>query len=135
MTINQRLEKLVQRFSDGIVSNFAKRIGVSHTSIASMMPGSRESKPGFEIIAKVVETFPEVNSDWLLKGEGEMLNNIATGHTSYSNNQTSGGTNMQGTGNSMSLGNDLAKQLEECRQEVNKWRNKYIELLEKQVGG
>ncbi|NEM96200.1 S24 family peptidase [Pontibacter burrus] len=73
MSVNQRLEDLVKTFSDGVVSKFAKQIGVSHTSIASMMPGSRESKPGFEIIAKITETFPSVNIEWLIKGKDPML--------------------------------------------------------------
>lgn len=73
MSINQRVKFLVDKLSEGNVSRFAKEIGVSHTSINTLMPGERESKPGFETLAKISTRFPQVSFEWLMKGEGEML--------------------------------------------------------------
>jgi transcriptional regulator with XRE-family HTH domain len=130
-TINQRVTKV--RISLGLSQDdIAEAIGKRRPAISKIENGHQEVP---NVLLEFYKRKHGVSTDWLLTGEGDMFNEKPTGHTSYSNNQTSGGTNMQGTGNSMSLGNDLAKQLEECRQEVNKWRNKYIELLEKQVGG
>jgi hypothetical protein len=75
MSINERLKILIDTLEGGTVLRFSKKIGVAHTSLASMMPGSRESKPGFEIIAKIAEAYPHVSLEWLLTGEGEMFKN------------------------------------------------------------
>ena len=75
MTVNQRVKFLVDRLCDGNVSRFAKEIGVSHTSINTLMPGERESKPGFETIAKISTRFPQINIDWLIKEKGEPFKN------------------------------------------------------------
>ena len=69
MSINERLKYLLDTYSPDNVSQFAKLIGVAHTTIASMLPGSRESKPGFEIIEKILVAFPQLRTDWLIKGE------------------------------------------------------------------
>lgn len=50
--------------------SFSKRIGKSNTAIAKIVKG--ESKPGFEIIEAVLVEFPNINSDWLIHGTGQM---------------------------------------------------------------
>ncbi|MBF9252445.1 S24 family peptidase [Pontibacter sp. 172403-2] len=82
MTVNERIEYLVKTYSGGNTSKFAKQIGVSHTSIASMLPGGRESKPGYEIIAKIIETFSEVTAEWIFNGEVQSGDEIEVGFKS-----------------------------------------------------
>lgn len=49
----------------------AETIGVSRSLITLIL--SNKSKPGFEVIEATLKSFPQVNSDWLIKGEGEMF--------------------------------------------------------------
>jgi transcriptional regulator with XRE-family HTH domain len=132
MSVNERLEELVKMYSNGVVSQFAKRIGVSHTSIASMMPGSRESKPGFEIIEKIVETFPEINTTWLLTGEGKMLKGESkSGQYSYAGRDSiQAGKNITQNGNCEQQLALAQLRIEGLESEVNTLK-KYIALLEK----
>jgi phage repressor protein C with HTH and peptisase S24 domain len=37
------------------------------------MLGKKKSKPGFDIVGKILHSYPEINERWLLLGEGEML--------------------------------------------------------------
>ena len=50
--------------------DFANKIGVSPTTIQGMF--DRGTKPGFEVLEKIINTFPFINANWLLTGEGEM---------------------------------------------------------------
>ena len=51
---------------------FADRISVQRSSISHLLSG--RNKPSLEFIQKVLRQFPEINSDWLILGNGEMIN-------------------------------------------------------------
>lgn len=70
MSINQRIKFLVDDLAGGNVSRFAKEIGVSHTTVNTILPGEKPSKPGYDTLVKIIERFPSIDTDWLLKGEG-----------------------------------------------------------------
>ena len=52
-------------------SDFAEEIGVQRSSISHLISG--RNKPSLEFIQKILSRFPEVNTEWLLNGFGEML--------------------------------------------------------------
>ncbi len=52
---------------------FASSLGVQRSGISHILSG--RNKPSLDFILKILETFPDVNEKWLLKGEGEMLMN------------------------------------------------------------
>ena len=53
-------------------SSFSNAIGLTNNvTIGRIVNGERE--PSFEILQKITQTFGIVNTEWLLKGEGEML--------------------------------------------------------------
>lgn len=54
-------------------ARFATIIGVNASAISHILSG--RSKPGFEILNKIVQVFPEVNMNWLISGKGAMYNN------------------------------------------------------------
>ncbi|WP_282054810.1 helix-turn-helix domain-containing protein [Maribacter luteus] len=64
----KRLEKIL-RYYDLSASVFADRIKVQRSSISHLLSG--RNKPSLEFVMKVVDTFPEVDLYWLLKGEGD----------------------------------------------------------------
>lgn len=77
--INERLEKIIDRLANGSRKKFAELIGVSPQVINRnfhLDPRSEEPKypiVSTSIIDKVLNKFPEIDSNWLLTGEGAML--------------------------------------------------------------
>jgi transcriptional regulator with XRE-family HTH domain len=57
--------------SEGInPTRFAERIGVQRSSMSHILSG--RNKPSFDFIIKILDSFPAVNPDWLLRGKGLM---------------------------------------------------------------
>lgn len=52
-------------------SQFADLIGVQRSSISHVLSG--RNKPSLDFITKIIATFPEINTDWLLTGNGNMI--------------------------------------------------------------
>jgi len=65
-------ERLIQLLEKERISSaeFADRIGVQRSNVSHILNG--RNNPGFSFIQKVLETFPRVNSRWLITGEGNM---------------------------------------------------------------
>lgn len=51
-------------------SKFADEIGVQRSSISHVLSG--RNKPSLDFIQKILNTYSEVNSDWLLMGIGKL---------------------------------------------------------------
>lgn len=69
-TIGERFSQLIE--VQKLTTNaFATSLGKPYTSIKVILDGI--SKPGFELIEKVLTTYPNVSSAWLLLGEGSMF--------------------------------------------------------------
>jgi len=67
--MEQRLIQLLQ--SEGMnPTRFAERIGVQRSSISHILSG--RNKPSYDFIIKILDSFPSVNPDWLLRGKGLM---------------------------------------------------------------
>lgn len=52
-------------------NELAKTIGISSTNVYGYLNGS--SKAPMSFVVSVLESFPDVSAEWLLRGEGEML--------------------------------------------------------------
>jgi transcriptional regulator with XRE-family HTH domain len=65
-------DRLVQLLEKERITSaeFADRIGVQRSNVSHILNG--RNNPGFSFIQKVLETFPRVNSRWMITGEGEM---------------------------------------------------------------
>lgn len=57
-------------------NSFAKSVGKAATTINYIVEG--KSKPGYDVLESVVKTYPQVNPNWLLTGEGEMVKSVPT---------------------------------------------------------
>ncbi len=55
-------------------AEFADLIGVQRSSVSHVLNG--RNNPSFSFIQKMMEAFPEVNSRWLMLGEGRMLGQL-----------------------------------------------------------
>lgn len=69
-TIGQRFAQLITALK---LSNnaFAKSLGKSSTTINYIV--DEKNKPGFDVLEATLNAYPEVNPDWLIKGNGEMV--------------------------------------------------------------
>lgn len=67
--INGRIGELVKALK---MSNnaFSKSIGKSASTVNFIIDG--RSKPSFDVLEAICDTYPDVNPAWLLKGEGEI---------------------------------------------------------------
>jgi transcriptional regulator with XRE-family HTH domain len=66
-------ERLVQLMSHhGLTAaRFADEIGVQRSGISHILSG--RNQPGYDFILKTLLKFPDIDSDWLLTGRGNML--------------------------------------------------------------
>jgi transcriptional regulator with XRE-family HTH domain len=64
-----RIEELL-RTKNLTPSKFADVIGVQRSGISHIMSG--RNKPSLDFILKVLEAYPELNAEWLIRGEGNM---------------------------------------------------------------
>jgi len=65
-----RIGMLVLRLSHGNQSEFARQIGLSRQHVNQWMKLDHPT-PG--AVGRVLARYPEVNTDWLMSGDGEML--------------------------------------------------------------
>lgn len=69
-TINQRIEFLINELGIS-AKQFADKLSTSGSRISNITTG--RNKPDSEILSSIAKKFTNVNSHWLLTGEGEML--------------------------------------------------------------
>lgn len=85
--MNQRLRKVVNElknqrkvYSD---ADFARIVDIPRGDLSQMM--SKKRKVSKRCVSNLLSEFPEINEEWLMTGEGEMLKNSAsTGNNSMS---------------------------------------------------
>jgi transcriptional regulator with XRE-family HTH domain len=65
MLINDRV-RLIIKANSLTSSEFADKIGVKRSNLSHVLSG--RNKPGLEFLAKIIESFPNVNASWLLTG-------------------------------------------------------------------
>lgn len=70
--INNRIDELINYFSQGNKSLFSKQIGVT-PSVIGNITGERKGNPSFDVINKIINAFVNINANWLITGHGEML--------------------------------------------------------------
>ena len=69
-SIDRRFAQLIQQF--GLTKNsFAISLGKTASVVQHLIDG--RNKPGFDLLCKVFEIYPNVSRDWLLLGRGPML--------------------------------------------------------------
>lgn len=75
MTINERLQLIVDEKFNGNKAAFAKALGIAPTSISNYLSKSRASKPTSDILGQIVNIVDDVNALWLLTGNGTPFSN------------------------------------------------------------
>lgn len=75
MTINERMQFIVDKKFNGNKAAFAKALGIAPTSISNYLSKSRASKPTSDILGQIVNIVDDVNALWLLTGNGTPFSN------------------------------------------------------------
>lgn len=57
-------------------SQFADKLGVQRSGVSHLLSG--RNKPSFEFINKMLVTFPKINPDWLITGNGKAYRDFPT---------------------------------------------------------
>jgi len=64
-----RIQKIIQQKKLSS-SGFADMIGVPRSTISHLLSG--RNNPSLEFIQKILDAFPEISTDWLIRGKGPM---------------------------------------------------------------
>lgn len=65
-----RIQKIIQ-LKKLTSSAFADKIGVPRSTISHIISG--RNNPSLEFVQKILDNFPEIRTEWLVRGEGHML--------------------------------------------------------------
>lgn len=73
------MKERIQRIIDAehaTPSRFAEEIGIQRAAMSHILNG--RNNPSLDVVTKILQRFPKVNSNWLLFGKGEMYAGKAT---------------------------------------------------------
>ena len=71
LTTNDRIKHLIS-FKQLSISSFSREIGlINGVTISKIINQNR--KPSSKTIGRIIQAFPDINYDWLVNGEGEMI--------------------------------------------------------------
>jgi len=65
---------LVLKIKNLTPSKFADEIGIQRSSMSHIMSG--RNLPSLDLITKILNKYPDINSEWLLQGAGPMMKTI-----------------------------------------------------------
>ncbi|MEE4177248.1 MAG: helix-turn-helix transcriptional regulator [Bacteroides sp.] len=65
-----RIQKIIQ-LKKLTSSGFADKVGVPRSTISHILSG--RNNPSLEFVQKVLDSFPEIRTEWLIRGDGHML--------------------------------------------------------------
>lgn len=85
MTIQDRFGKIKKDLFNDNQKAFAERIGVAPSVIANVI-GPRHGNPSFDVISKICAN-ANISADWLLTGNGPMMNSDAANDSVASDNK------------------------------------------------
>ncbi|MDX9940839.1 MAG: helix-turn-helix transcriptional regulator [Bacteroidales bacterium] len=66
----KRIQKIMQ-LKKLTSSAFADKVGVPRSTISHILSG--RNNPSLEFVQKVLDSFPEIRTEWLIRGESHML--------------------------------------------------------------
>lgn len=82
-TVSERIMKLVDHFCRGNKTAFGRAADIQSGVLAGIV-GGRGSKPGFELLQKMLMAYPTVEPTWMLFGRGPMLRSTTDAEKGYS---------------------------------------------------
>ena len=80
--LNQTILALKERRKIHSASDFARILGIDKADLSRMVTGKRPINQPF--VDRILEHFPEINADWILNGDGEMLKSYSASADNHS---------------------------------------------------
>ena len=71
MELTYRLNQIFKHYKMSKYSEFAEKTGLSHQVSSNYLKGKQ--KPDAEKLSKIIQSFDEINAEWLITGNGEMI--------------------------------------------------------------
>ena len=72
-SFSERLEFIISHYELS-AAVLADILGVQRSSISHLLSG--RNNPSLDFIVKILDNYPELNFNWLVKGSGKVFNNI-----------------------------------------------------------
>jgi transcriptional regulator with XRE-family HTH domain len=72
MSINDRIRILIDLLANGRQNVFGDATKIKATTINGII-GKKASDPSFSTLKKIIDAYPNIDLNWLMKGEGEPL--------------------------------------------------------------
>ncbi len=72
MLNRERFIEVYKTLGKESIREFSRMLDFSEDNVGNYINGTTKNIP-FSVFEKIKKTFPQINSDWLLLGEGEML--------------------------------------------------------------
>lgn len=72
--INNRIKSILEE-SQMTAADFAAAIGISRSNLTHLLAG--RNQPSFSLLEKLLKAFPQVRTEWLVTGLGDMLRDEA----------------------------------------------------------
>ena len=85
----ERFQKIME-YAGVSPKRFAEILGIERSNVSHIMSG--RNNPSLTVVQKILKNFPDISSDWLLFGEGNMLKANATANNAAAINSTSDNT-------------------------------------------
>jgi len=83
LTTNDRIKHLIS-FKQLSISSFSREIGlINGVTISKIINEKR--KPSSKTIGRIIKAFPDINYDWLITGQGDMLKGKINNSTTIQN--------------------------------------------------
>ena len=73
MAFTERFAYLVEELTNGNMSEFSKRTGISYTSVNEHYKGIK-TNPKISFLNKLINSFENINTEWLVTGKGQPFN-------------------------------------------------------------
>lgn len=141
-SVKERMWHLMALLGFKSIRSFATKAGVTQQTLNKIMSESvdKNTLPGFDTIEKIGESFPRVNLNWVVKGEGQPLRAYKGSEEFEAGmvNESTGNYNATAQGSSSVNQNfnfglpECIKRLQLLEQSLSD-KDKIIQLLEKQV--
>lgn len=89
MTDKERIETIMSEYHLNNVA-FCNKVGMNQATLSNILRGT--TNPSLPVLRSIKDAFPEISTDWLYEGEGEMLKT----ENAKNPDSTSGQTSMSG---------------------------------------
>lgn len=83
--MQERFKQLLEE-KNLTATRFAAIIKVNASAMSHILNG--RSKPGFDVLDKIAQAFPDVNLNWLISGKGALYNNSSARPAESSSQKT-----------------------------------------------